>query len=92
MRILITLVAPESLNIMHTHTGGAAAKPGTDKDFWNRALQTPIHDKQPAGGGGVQYPELYRGGTGTATMQTSQVSAVVPEFPSWQSNPHLPTF
>ena len=49
-------------------TGEAPAKPGTDKDFWNRALHTPIDDKEAASSGKVQYPDLYKGGAGMSTM------------------------
>ena len=61
------------------HAGEPAAKPGTDKDFWNRALQTPIDDKQPASGAGTHYPELYRGGAQKSTLQTSHVSGPSPD-------------
>lgn len=61
------------LNSRHSCTGEAAGKPGTDKDFWNRALQTPINDKQQAKGSDVHYPELYRG-AGGGTMPTGQVT------------------
>ena len=63
------------------YTGEAAGKPGTDKDFWNRALQTPIHDKQLTGRSDVHYPELYRGGTGGATLPTGQVSSSALDTP-----------
>ena len=58
--------------------GQAAAAPGTDKDFWNRALKTPLSDdSKPASGGKSAYPELYRGGeTGSASVHTAYVSVI----------------
>ena len=57
--------------------GQAAAAPGTDKDFWNRALKTPLgDDSKPASGGKGAYPELYRGEDRTSTVQAAYVSAI----------------
>ena len=56
--------------------GQAAAAPGTDKDFWNRALKTPLSDDpKPVSGGKGAYPELYRGEDRTTTAHAAYVSA-----------------
>lgn len=58
--------------------GQAAAAPGTDKDFWNRALKTPLsNDSKPASSGKSAYPELYRGGeTGSVPVHAAYVSVL----------------
>lgn len=72
-RSALVAASPCLLNSTHARAGEGAGKPGTDKDFWNRALQTPISDKQPARGSDVHYPELYSGGAGGAAVQSGKV-------------------